>query len=472
MLPALVSFTRNGSYLDMSFIEGLRDESIAIIGAGVTGRALFQYLSDQGVTPVVVDEKVDEGQKFQTLATPPADITLAIVSPGWKSSHPIISALRNQKTTLLSEVDFAWRIKCEIAPDQKWIALTGTNGKTTTIQMINSIFDYSGISGVACGNVGDTVIEAVSAESPYEYLALELSSFQIQWSKEARFEAAAILNIAEDHIDWHGSFDEYANAKMSLLNYCNLGILNGQDSEIVTRSTAWTGRKVFFSLETPAPGELGLVENILVDRAFIEDASHAEAIAELADIQPTVPHNVSNALAASGLALGLGISHEAVKKGLHNFRVDHHRLELVLTHKEIAWVNDSKATNPHAAIASILSFEHVVWIAGGLAKGASMESLVRRAAPRLRAAILIGEDRALIETALKEFAPNIPRVLIDNKPTPEALMQEIVAVAQQIAKEGDTVLLAPACASMDQFDSYAHRGNLFADTVRNLKGAL
>jgi UDP-N-acetylmuramoylalanine--D-glutamate ligase len=138
----------------MSFIEGLRDESIAIIGAGVTGRALFQYLSDQGVTPVVVDEKVDEGQKFQTLATPPADITLAIVSPGWKSSHPIISALRNQKTTLLSEVDFAWRIKCEIAPDQKWIALTGTNGKTTTIQMINSIFDYSGISGVACGNVG------------------------------------------------------------------------------------------------------------------------------------------------------------------------------------------------------------------------------------------------------------------------------------------------------------------------------
>jgi len=150
--------------------------------------------------------------------------------------------------------------------------------------------------------------------------------------------------------------------------------------------------------------------------------------------------------------------------------VDHHRIELVLVKDEISWVNDSKATNPHAAIASILSHEKVVWIAGGLAKGASMEQLVKRARPRLTAAILIGKDRGLIEAALMEHAPDVPRILLDDQESSEALMERIVVEAQKAATKGDTVLLAPACASMDQFTSYSHRGSAFADAVRKVVG--
>jgi UDP-N-acetylmuramoylalanine--D-glutamate ligase len=215
---------------------------------------------------------------------------------------------------------------------------------------------------------------------------------------------------------------------------------------------------------------VGLVENLLIDRAFIANSTEAEVLAELADIKPTVPHNVSNALAAAGLARSIGISYGGIKNGLNSFVVDHHRIEVVLVKDGVSWVNDSKATNPHAAIASILSHEKVVWIAGGLAKGASMDRLVQRAAPRLSAAILIGTDRHLIEKALQEFAPEIPVVIIENQETPELLMSQIISQAKELAKTGDAVLLAPACASMDQFTSYAHRGNLFADAVRSQVG--
>ena len=455
----------------MSFLEELRSQSITVVGAGVTGSALCTFLLSRGITPAVIDEKATSVAGIEVLRELPHDIHLAILSPGWKPTHSIVATLQSRGIPILSEIDFAWRVKNEIAPDQKWIALTGTNGKTTTIQMVNSIFESARVNGIACGNVGDTVIEALSAQKPYDILALELSSFQIEWSKEARYEAVAILNIAEDHIDWHETFDNYANAKMRLLEATEIAILNADDPEIALRSTAWSGRKVFYSLETPAPAELGLVENLLVDRAFISDPSQAEAIAELHDIQPTVPHNVSNALAAAGLTRAIGISHNDIKKGLAAFKVDHHRIEVVLSKDEITWVNDSKATNPHAAIASILSHEKVVWIAGGLAKGASMDQLVKRAKPRLSAAILIGADRELIEAALKEHAPDVPRILIDNHESSEALMEKIVSEAMKVASKGDAVLLAPACASMDQFISYSHRGNLFADAVRKIVGA-
>ncbi len=455
----------------MSFLESLHKRQIAIIGGGVTGAGIFEFLKVRSIKATIVDEKSRVVSGFESVTEVPAGIDFAIVSPGWKLDHPFIAALKSNGAEILSEIDFAWRVKSEIAPHQKWIALTGTNGKTTTIQMVAAMMQKGGLWGVACGNVGDTVIEALSGHKPYDVLALELSSFQIEWSKEARFSACAILNIAEDHIDWHGSFDSYANSKLSLLSYSDLAVLNAEDVEVATRSVAWQGKKVFYSLETPAPDELGLVENLLVDRAFIDDPAHAEAFAELADITPTVPHNVSNAMAAAGLARSLGISHDDIKEALKSFSIDHHRLETVLDKDGVRWVNDSKATNPHAAIASILSHEKVIWIAGGLAKGASMDQLVQRAAPRLAAAILIGTDKDLIHRALKAHAPQVPVMIIENQETPERLMEEIIKSALSMAKSGDAVLLAPACASMDQFTSYSHRGNLFSETVKKIVGA-
>jgi len=204
----------------------------------------------------------------------------------------------------------------------------------------------------------------------------------------------------------------------------------------------------------------------LVDRAFSPSSTQAHEIAEIVDVTPTVPHNVLNALAAAAIALSLDIPYSAIKDGLKNFSTDHHRMELVLSKNEITWIDDSKATNPHAAIASLLSYFNIIWIAGGLAKGASMDELVLRAANRIKSVILIGQDRELIAQAFQEHSPNIEIIRVDQKSDGRQLMIDVVKQAQQIAKSGDTVLLAPACASMDQFDSYVDRGQSFSDAVK------
>jgi len=451
----------------VSELSALLRSPVAVLGGGVTGKAIIAFLRKRGIEFSLFDEKKSEldGVKAETELKEAEKFGLAIVSPGWRRDHPLVQQFSRAGVRVISEIDLAWLVRSEIAPDQKWVALTGTNGKTTTIQMVQSIFDATGIHGLACGNVGEPALSALMHEKPYEVLALELSSFQIEWSELPVYDAAAILNIAEDHIDWHGSFDAYANAKMRLVESAAVAILNAQDPEIVTRSTAFTGRKIFYSLDTPASGELGLVEDLLVDRAFGESPSEAAMIAELMDIKPQVPHNVSNALAAAGLALSLHISHADIKEGLSTFALDHHRLEKVAESEGITWINDSKATNPHAAIAGILSHTTVIWIAGGLAKGARVDELVKRAAPRLKAVLLIGTDRELFADALTRYAPQIPLYRIDGTGGSESLMRSIVAQAKEIAAPGDVVLLAPACASMDQFSSYAQRGELFTREV-------
>jgi UDP-N-acetylmuramoylalanine--D-glutamate ligase len=394
----------------------------------------------------------------------PDGVELAIVSPGWRDDHMIISKLRSGGVEILSEIDFAWQVKQVLAPSQKWIALTGTNGKTTTIKMVESIFKAANINGVACGNVGETVIASVCAKKPLDYLAIELSSFQIHWSNLPQYESVVVLNIAEDHIDWHGSFEAYAQAKLKLLKHSNKVILNKSDSELSRRTSS--DLITWFSLDTPNAGELGVVENLLIDRAFSASPSQANEIAELVDITPTVPHNVLNALAAAALALSIGIKYKDIKSGLKNFSPDHHRMELVLIKNDINWIDDSKATNPHAAAASLLSNFKVIWIAGGLAKGASMSDLVKKCASRIKSVILIGEDRELIAKAIKEYSPKIEVVRVNQLSDAKTLMKDVVSAAIKLAQPGDTVLLAPACASMDQFDSYVQRGQLFAQAVK------
>ena len=449
----------------MSYLQGLANQKIAVLGAGVTGTAVLDFLVTRGINADIFDEKAPNAKR-----TVEDSYDLAIVSPGWRLDNPLVVALQSVGCELLSEIDFAWKVKEELAPDQKWIALTGTNGKTTTIQMVQSIFDYSSLSGIACGNVGEPVISVLNSGDSYDYLALELSSFQLEWSQYAKYEAVALLNIAPDHIDWHGSFDQYAAAKLRLLDASEIAVINGEDSESVLRASAWSGRKIFYFLDTPQPGELGLVENLLIDRAFGGDPSVAHDFAQLSDIRPTVPHNVSNAMAAAGLALAIGITHDEIREGLQNFTLDRHRLEVVVEEDGIAWVNDSKATNPHAAAAALMSQISSIWIAGGLAKGAAMNPLIERCASRIKAAILIGQDAPIIATALSKEAPHIPYYLMPYSGDSQELMREVVEKARELAVAGDTVLLAPACASMDQFKDYADRGEKFVAAVREVVG--
>lgn len=446
--------------------------NVLVLGAGVTGKSVARFLDSRGASVTLVDDNADEAIKPDDVKLD--DFDAVVISPGWRQDHPLVLQILNSSIELLNEIDIAWHLRGEKAPHQKWIALTGTNGKTTTVEMTAAILQAAGIKAVACGNVGDTVIDAVDRPDAYEVLVLELSSFQLHWMRKAEFRAAAILNIADDHLDWHGSFDAYADAKFSILNRAEIAILNADDGAVVVRANRFSGRKVFFSLNTPAPGEIGVVEELLVDRAFVADPQQASMICELVDVVPTVPHNVSNALAAAALARAVDVPHEVIQKALQAFRPGRHRIETVYEADGITWIDDSKATNPHAAGASLMSHLSVVWIAGGLAKGADVEPLVQRCASRIKVAILIGTDRHLIEAALIKYAPEVPRILIDAPSDyirggeSNSLMERVITEATNHAVAGDAVLLAPACASMDQFISYADRGDRFAAAVRKV----
>jgi len=461
---------------------------VIVAGAGRTGLALAQAVKDQGhdVT-VVVDaplpahiavELSQDG--ISSLLTSDAlgqmsNFERIYASPGWKLDHPLFLS----GVEVVGEVDFAWemaelRAKRFGQPAPLWLAVTGTNGKTTTTEMLQSILAADGINSVACGNVGYPLISAVLDDEQYEVLAIELSSFQIARMKCAHPRASALLNVAEDHIDWHGSLGEYAQTKIALLVASDTSICNGDDELLKSMlDLAGFTPNVIFTLDSPKRGELGVVEELLVDRAFVEDPDHAAAsLGELADIQPFAPHNVQNALAASALARSIGVSEDSVAAGLRAFTPGSHRIAEILNESGVKWINDSKATNPHAAIASLKAFDNVIWVAGGLLKGASVDQLVIECGKRMKVALLIGQDREEIAESLAKHAPHVvvERIDVHVDPTPaeqgRQLMRNVVARAHELAGIGDTVLLAPACASMDQFISYAERGNFFADAVR------
>jgi len=455
----------------------LSEQRIIVAGAGVTGIAVARALIERRALVSFCDEIVAEVPGF--VVKRPDEVVedsfdYLLVSPGWREDHPLVMLARSANKRILNEIDLAWQIKTEKNPGQKWLALTGTNGKTTTVEMVAHILKSAGLNATACGNVGTTVVESVLNPEKFDYLILELSSFQLHWLQDAQFSSSAILNIADDHVDWHGTFDAYAQAKISILDKSTTAILNGDDGEVVGRTSHWLGRKIFYSLDTPGPGELGIVEELLVDRAFVADAQEAAMLAELSEVIPTVPHHISNALAAAGLALTLGVDHEVIRESLKSFKPGKHRIEEVANFNGVKWIDDSKATNPHAAAASILSHFSVIWIAGGLAKGAAMQPLIDRAWSRMKAVVLIGEDRQLIADALALSAPALPVVLIDppvhyrKGDSSNEFMESVVRAAGELAEDGDVVLLAPACASMDQFLSYADRGDRFAQAVKDV----
>ena len=447
-------------------------KKVLVLGAGVTGLAAAHALKNRGAEIAFADDSVTAIEDFIISTPENYDVNgwdFLLVSPGWKESHPLIQSALKAKIPLLNEIDLAWSFK---DPSQKWIALTGTNGKTTTVEMAAAMLRETGAKAVACGNVGQTVIECVDSREKYEVLVIELSSFQIHWLRDAKFSASAILNIADDHVDWHKTFDDYARVKVSILERSDIGILNADDFEVFNRTKEWSGNKIYYSLDTPASGEVGVVEELMIDRAFVSNPQEASMIAEVVDVTPTVPHNVSNALAASALALAAGANYESIRKALQKFTLGRHRIEKVYESDGITWIDDSKATNPHAAAASIMSALSVIWIAGGLAKGAKMDQLIERVKGRLKVAILIGQDRDLIKSELVKRAPHVEIIEITapsgfSKTSPNnEFMESIVRKARALAVSGDTVLLAPACASMDQFESYADRGDRFASAVK------
>ncbi len=448
-----------------------------VAGLGVSGRAVARVLAERGERVVVVESTPGERQlaaaadlsgrgvevRFGPLELP--DGATRLVSTGWAPHHPLIAAAGAAGVEVMGEVELAWRLRpAQAAP---WLALTGTNGKTTVVRMLTAILLAAGRKALAVGNVGVPVIEAV--REPYDVLAVELSSFQLHWSSTLAPHAAAVLNVAPDHLDWHGSMAEYAAAKGRIFERAGTVVHNADDPEAV-RLAAPYPQAVGFTLRTPRAGQVGVVEDLLVDRAFVADpAEAAEELATLADVRPLAPHNVANALAAAALARSLDVPAEAVRQGLRDFVPDPHRMAHVDRVGEVDYVDDSKATNPHAAAAALSSYPSIVWVAGGQLKGADVDEVVKGAAGRLRGAVLLGVDRGRIAEALARHAPNVPVVDISGQDT--GVMDRVVTEASRLASPGDTVLLSPAGASLDMFANYPARGEAFARAVHALKAA-
>ena len=457
---------------------------VAVAGVGVSGRSAARALLALGARVTVVDAADSQAARTEAQRlvdagatavlgrepTLPTGCDLVVTSPGWRPDHPLFAQAAAAGVAVWGDVELAWRLRPASHP-APWLPLTGTNGKTTTVRMLASMLQAAGIRAVAAGNVGTALLDVVAG--PYDVLALELSSFQLHWIRSMRAEAAAVLNLAPDHLDWHGSMRAYAEAKGRVYAGCERAcVYNVADPEterLVRAADVAEGcRAVGFTLGAPGPGQLGVVDGLLVDRAFGPDPrTSAEELASVDDVQPTAPHTVANALAAAALARAHGVPPSSVRDGLRGFRPDPHRMALVTRVADVDYIDDSKATNGHAAAASLSAYDSVVWLAGGLAKGATFDELVLRARDRLRGVVLIGRDRAVLADALARHAPEVPVIEIDSTET-EA-MDFAVRAAAGLARPGDTVLLAPACASMDMFANYGERGDAFAAAVRGLQ---
>ncbi|WP_223774126.1 UDP-N-acetylmuramoyl-L-alanine--D-glutamate ligase [Streptomyces sp. 135] len=469
----------------MTFASDWQGKNITVAGLGVSGISAARALAGLGASVTVVDggsaaaheERAaplrGEGisVRLGDAETLPEGTDLVVTSPGWKPSSPLFAAAAEAGVDVIGDVEVAWRLR---GPDAApWLAITGTNGKTTTTQMLASILEAAGLRTAAVGNIGTPIVDVVlEGDDAYDVLAVELSSYQLHWAPSLRAHSAAVLNLAPDHLDWHGSMEAYAADKGRIYEgnqiACVYNVADKATEDLVREADVEEGcRAIGFTLNAPAPSQLGVVDGILVDRAFVPDRQkQAQELAEISDVRPPAPHNIANALAAAALARAFGVQATAVRDGLRAFRPDAHRIEHVADVAQVAYVDDSKATNTHAAQASLAAYESIVWIAGGLAKGATFDELVTSAAKRLRGVVLIGVDRALIREALARHAPEVPVVDLDRTDT--GAMSEAVRRAAELAQPGDTVLMAPACASMDMFTNYNKRGEAFADAVREL----
>ena len=472
---------------------------VVVAGLGVSGFAAADALHERGARVVAVDGgdpavNTALGERARILDILGVDVRLGpehvsgvpagelpdlvITSPGWRPDQPLLVAAAQAGTPVWGEVELAWRMRPEVGP-APWLTITGTNGKTTTVEMLASMLRAAGLRATAAGNVGTPILEAVLHPEPYDVIAVELSSFQLHWSDSLEPYSSACLNVAPDHLDWHGSLEEYQRAKGKVYARTKVAcVYNVQDpvtEQLVRDAEVQDGcRAIGFTLGTPSLSMVGVVDDILADRAFVEQRKTSAAeLATLDDVRGSAatlaPHNLANALAAAALARSYGVAPLAVRDGLRAFTPDPHRIADCGEVDGVRYVDDSKATNPHAAAASLHAFEHVVWIAGGLLKGADVDDLVRDAVGQLRAVVLIGADRARLAEALARHAPDVPVVEVSSTDT--NVKETVVARAAELAQPGDVVLLAPAAASMDMFPNYGARGDAFAAAVARRAGS-
>lgn len=472
--------------------SGLR---VAVLGLGVTGFSVADTLVELGARVRVIYGAVDEDRQrlldvigSESLQEPDTEAQLAdlvafdpelvVVSPGYRPDHPLTVWAEERGTVVWGDIQLAWRLRDKTERIAEWISITGTNGKTTTSQLTAHMLVAGGLRAAPVGNIGVPVLDALRDPQGYDVLVVELSSFQLHRLGEISPYSSAVLNIADDHLDWHGNARRYRTAKARVYENTRVAcVYNRQDpatEQMVQEAEVVDGaRAISFGLDTPGPSGFGIVDGILCDRGFHEDRRNSAlelfTVQELAEHGLAAAHLMQNILAAAALARSLGVEPEAIREAVFGFHLDSHRVETVLVRDGVTWVDDSKATNAHAATASLRAFERVVWVLGGLFKGVDIDELVREHAGRLSGLVLIGVDQAEALAAIERHAPDVPRFLVDPEDTEDTMLRA-VRFAASLAQEGDTVLLAPAAASMDQFTDYGDRGRRYQAAVRELLG--
>lgn len=470
------------------------DQTVLVAGFGISGRSVDAVLKQHGVTVISVDEHNDAATRSSFEDLPWDKITLVITSPGFPPSSDFLRTAQSLNIPIWSEIEFAWRTRAiarESGTPAPWIGITGTNGKTTTTEMTAAILADAGRKVPAVGNIGEPVSKAVQ-DSSNDGFCVELSSFALHYTESLHLEVAIWTNVAADHLDWHGGFDNYAADKAKVFTNARRALVYNADdsvvSEYASRAVTEPGCvKVGFTLGQPQVGQIGVVDGWMVDHSDLSkkiadvDGGLLVSLASLKNLSEpdgtVYPHLLADCMAATAACLAFGVPLADIRKALSSFKLDAHRIECVETYvpdkgaAPIRFIDDSKATNAHAATASLSSFRDnsVVWIAGGLAKGARFEDLISQQAHVMKAAVLIGLDQEPFVEALAAHAPNVPvyRVSGEKNGDSAAVMQEAVDAAMTFAHEGDVVLMAPATASMDQFVSYADRGNKFAQAAHS-----
>ncbi len=455
-----------------------------VAGIGIAGFAAADALLSVGADVTVIDSGDDERrrEKATILEVLGAEVRLGcrdsaaddadvlVVSPGIKPRDPVIVSALDRSIPVWGELEVAWRMRRAESP-APWLCVTGTNGKTTTTLMLDAILRADGRASAAAGNVGFSLIDAVRDPS-LQVIATEVSATQMPFVGSMSPESAACLNLAPDHLDFFSSMQEYASNKALVYRQARVAAVYNADDpvteQMVRDADVVEGcRAIGFTLGVPGVAMLGVVDGVLVDRAFIDDRrTHAQELASVDDVPSKSPANIANALAAAALARSFGVTPSAVCTGLQGFTPAPHRVTRVGEVDGVVYVDDSKATNTHAAQVSLRAFDSVVWIAGGQAKGQSFDDLVREVAPRLRGVVLLGVDRGVIREALERHAPDA--AIVDIARTDPEAMDDVVRAAAGLARPGDAVLLAPGCASWDMFRDYGDRGDRFASAARGL----
>jgi UDP-N-acetylmuramoylalanine--D-glutamate ligase len=438
-----------------------------VVGLGMSGAAVARALRDRGYDVVGVDDVPSDAVRARraelaplgvdvitkpdasTLAALVHGADLVVPSPGVPPRHPVFAIARDRGVSVLGEVELASRWS-----GKPIVAITGTNGKTTVTGLVTDMLVASGITAVAAGNIGVPLVDA--AGGPADVLVVEVSSFQLELTEEFHPRVAAWLNLAPDHLDWHPDLEAYGRAKSRIWarqGGDDTAVVNADDTDVMRWAATAPGRVVTFAL-----GDAHSITqtDYRVDGGVLRAPDGSEII-EVTALRRSLPHDIANALAASAAALAAGADLDGVRSALREWEGFPHRVALVGDARGVQWYDDSKATNPHAALAALRGFGSVVLIAGGRNKGLDL-SVLADAADRVRAVVAIGEAAPDVEKAFAGLRPV----------TVESSMDDAVRVAAAYAEPGDAVLLSPGCASFDWYRSYGERGDDFQRAVTDL----